>query len=349
MANYSLMGNDISNAAGDGPPNFPFGFKTTGNGIKDLANASYVITNSDGVGFVTSFSSLTSNLSVTLPLATNNIGRTIQIKKSDNNGNYAIQVGLSGADTLDNQTAIYPISTPQGSITVFASAAGKWVLKEVARIAPTYTSLKTVTSGTYTPPPYCYFLRLRMVGAGGGGAGGGNSAAGGMSAGGTGGTTTFGTCFCTGGAGGLWNSQPVAGGTATIGSGAYGLAIQGGSSTAGNQISGASNFLNGANGAVSPFGGSGSGSYANQSGNAAIANSGSGGGGGGTGNTGGGNNVSGGGGAAGGYLDIVISPVGGSYSWTIPAGGTAGTAGSIGGFAGGVGGSGFIEIYEHYC
>lgn len=355
MANYSLMADNISNSAGNGPPNFPFGFKTNAI-VKDLANASYTITDSDGIAFVTSYTQLTGNVSAVLPLAANNIGRIIQFKKSDT-GAFSINVTFSGADTLDSQTAVYPIPTQNGSLVVIAIASGKWAIREVSRIAPTYKSY-TTGSGTYNVPPYCTSLRVRMVGGGGSGSGSGTGATT-ASNGIAGNPTTFGGTLltCNGGGGGIFVSpfNGGAGGSAniTLSATVYGTAIAGGSGgslgNSQNQSTAPANQPGGMGGS-SYFGGagqSGPGSAVIAGGNAAP-NSGSGGGGGGAPGIASSNNLSGTGGGAGGFIDCIIVSPNPTYAYSVAAsvaGGPAATSGA----AGGNGANGFIEILEHYC
>jgi hypothetical protein len=210
----------------------------------------------------------------------------------------------------------------------------------------------TSGSGIYTLPssPRPAYIRVRMVGGGGGGSGSGSTTG---TAGGTGGTTTFGTSLLTanGGAGYTNTANPAqGGGTATLGTGVIGTAIQGGTGRAGGFTRVAFD-ASGGSGAASPFGGAGGGGGGVQSisttaaGVAAVANTGSGGGGAGVLNLI--NHYIGGGGSAGGYIDAIIVDPADNYNYTVGAAGTAGTAGTAG-FAGGAGGSGYIEVTEFY-
>jgi hypothetical protein len=228
---------------------------------------------------------------------------------------------------------------------------------------PTFTGLNNATartqtqtvlttgSGTYYPPFGVAWLKIRMVGGGGGGGGSGTT-------GGTPGTvasagtnTTFGSSFLTASAGsGALNyvtntngSVGGAGGSATINSGATGIAITGGAGNGGGQT-GAGHAVSTGQGGSSPFGGAGYGAAAAQfAGGAASTNSGSGGGGGSTGQY----SMGGGGGGAGGYVEAYISSPAASYAYAVGAGGGGGAAGTSG-TAGGGGGSGIIIIEENY-
>lgn len=256
-------------------------------------------------------------------------------------------------------------ATGAGSVTVQAEnaissdftltlpgATGTVLLNNTANnqstTAPTVTTY-TSGSGTYTVPAGVRWLRVRMVGAGGGGQGGGSTSGTNATAGGA---TTFGSSFLTCNGGGAVTSisgSPDLGGSATIGAGATGLAFTGAGGWPGtvigfNTVGGV--YQNGGTGGGSPFGGNGVARVANSAGLDAKANTGSGGGGGGTSNA---NNTSygGSGGSAGGYIDCIISAPGASYSYAVGAGGNGGGAGTNG-FAGGAGAAGIIIIEAHY-
>lgn len=223
-----------------------------------------------------------------------------------------------------------------------AQASGmKWAANTLVTVQ-TFTS----GSGTYTTPTGCLWLRVRMVGGGGGGSGSGTA---GSNNAGNGGNTTFGTTLlvANGGAGGTFASATAAvGGTASLGSGPIGLALQG-ASASGFSFNGTTNNQNsGSPGAASFFGGAGCGGGAQTAGSSAIANSGSGGGGGG-GNIN--NNLySGSGGAAGGFVEAIIKAPSATYSYAVGAAGSLGAA-NTNGFQGGAGGSGYIIVEEYYA
>lgn len=211
------------------------------------------------------------------------------------------------------------------------SAAGVLTLK-----APTQTKY-TSGSGTYTTPAGVLYIKVRMVGAGGGGTGGQ-----GGGSGGTGGNTTFGSSFLTangGGGGNATNGNGGAGGTATVGAGAFGFALTG---ARGQGASAITTVNPGGSGGYSPFGGAGEGDISTTT-NSAVANTGSGG----AGARANGTYTNGSGGGAGGYLEATVSLPSASYSYAVGAAGTAGTAGTAGS-AGGAGGSGVIIIDEYY-
>jgi|GEM_PF-7056728 len=197
----------------------------------------------------------------------------------------------------------------------------------------------TSGSGTYTVPANCRYLYVKMVGGGGGGAGGNNGGNGTA-----GGNTTFGSSFLTAGGGGggyiAANGIVGSGGTATIGSGATGIAIVGGQGTGGTGQSAATGgYQVSSAGGNSALGG-GAGGQENQPGANGAPNTGAGGAG--SAGTVGIANV-GGGGGAGGYIEAYITTLAASYSVAIGAGGTGGAAGTSS-YVGGNGGAGLIIV-----
>lgn len=201
-------------------------------------------------------------------------------------------------------------------------------------------------SGLYAPPSGTLYLRIRMIGPGGGG--GGSGTAGTAGSGGNGsGATTFGTSMLSAGAGqggGTAANTGGTGGTNSLGSvsgfqrtGSTGGGSQGIGTATTNQ------FVSGGMGGASMISGAGA-CTINSVGGSAIANTGSGGAGGGDSTN---NNVySGTGGGSGGCIfDAIIPTPSAYYPFSIGTGGIAGTAGTNG-FAGGAGADGFIEIME---
>jgi hypothetical protein len=213
--------------------------------------------------------------------------------------------------------------------------------------APIVSVLTSGTSQTYTTPAGTHFLKIKMVGGGGGGSGTNNGGTAGT-LGGNGASSTFGSSLLVAGGG---TGSPYgngggggSGGTASIGSGASGVALTGaeGAVGGGNVV-----MSNGGSGGNTTFGGAGSGGIASGgggliNGQAAATNTGSGGGGS-SGNPG---QAAPGGGGAGGYVEAIISNPSGTYSYSVGAGGIAGTAGTSGN-VGGAGSAGLI-IVEAY-
>jgi hypothetical protein len=210
--------------------------------------------------------------------------------------------------------------------------------------APTIQKF-TSSSGTYTTPSGCVWIRVIMLGGGGGGAGSGTVSS--MGVGGAGGNTTFGTTLLSagGGLGAVQNAQGSggAGGTASLGSGPIGLAIAGSIGGGGSIQSSSGDAICGGNGGGT-FLGTASVS-ANSTPLASPANTGIGGSGGGTNQVA--SSFAGGGGGSGGYVNAIISSPSSTYAYAVGAGGTAGTAGTSGS-AGQAGSSGIIIVEEYY-
>lgn len=220
--------------------------------------------------------------------------------------------------------------------------------------APSYASPPTVQkwttgSSTYTAPPGVKYIRVRMVGQGGGGAGSGT--ANGTAA--TAGTDSVFTCgtqilTATGGAAGARDALGALGGVPTLGTGPFGTAIAGGQGGGGNrQGTAPTSTIGGGQGGASAFGSGGSGGVQGGSGaGVAGVSAGSGGGGGSSSTTT--SLHAGAGGGAGGFIDAYITS--GFSSCTYAVGTAAGAAGGAGasGFAGGAGAAGYIEVTEYY-
>lgn len=249
-------------------------------------------------------------------------------------GTLPIANGGTGQTTAANAiNALLPSQTSNsGKFLTTNGTVASWGTSAGTPVAPTIQKFLT-GSGTYTTPtsPAPLYIKVIMVGAGGGGCGTGG-------AGGNGGNTTFGTTLlaANGGIGGVSNAA-VLGGTASLGTGPIGIALQGSNGSAGQNIGVAA----GGNGGTSALGGVGAGGYSMASGSDAVTNSGSGGGGSGSASA---ILASQGGGGAGGYVDAIITSPASTYAYAI---GTAGSAGT-GSPAGGLGGSGLILVTEYY-
>lgn len=218
--------------------------------------------------------------------------------------------------------------------------------------APTVQKF-TSGSGTYTRPSNPAPLYIQPVLVGGGAGGGGSGTTSGTAAT-AGGNTTFGTSLLSanGGAIGARDADGGVGGTASLGTGPAGIALQGGSG-GGSARQHASETtpatIPGGQGGSSAFGGAGLGGSiggaGSGAGGAGVTNTGGGGGGGAASANNGVNSGSGGG--AGGYIDAIITNPNATYAYAVGAGGTGQAAGTNG-FAGGAGGSGIIVVYEYY-
>lgn len=284
----------------------------------------------------------TSTQTVVLPVtSTLVLGQQFQII---NNSTGVVTVESSGANVIQamaagTQLTVTVIST---SLTTAAAWNAVYVLGIAAVINPTQ-QIFSVGTGTYTTPSGVQYIRVRMVGAGGGGAGGGN--AGGGTGGGNGNSSTFGSSLLTanGGSGGAFGGgQGGAPGSASISAPAHGTAGYGGYGMP-STYTGTATYNQGGNGGASFFGGGGYGGYANSAGTAGPAY-GSGGGGGATGLA---NVPSGAGGGAGGYVEAIIPSPSSTYSYSVGVVGGGGSGGTNG-FAGGAGGGGYIEVTEYY-
>lgn len=247
---------------------------------------------------------------------------------------------ISGVSNIPNpEVGAIVLDQNTGSFAGYNGTSWTTLSGGNAPLAPTIQRL--TGSGTYSLPtsPTPLYIRVRMVGGGGGSAGNAT----GFGAGGAGGTTSFGTSLliANGGSGSSTTNAGGAGGTASI---AYSSTVNGTALSGGNGH-GSSPIVYSAGGAggTNPLGGAGSGTPGlGGAGGAGVALTGAGGGG------AGGLAASGGsgGGGAGGYVDAIISSPSGSYSFAVGAGGTAGT--TVSGSAGAAGGSGSIEVTEYY-
>lgn len=260
-------------------------------------------------------------------------------------------------DTYTNNSHTYTVQgalSAQTGQVLFMSGTGATSGSTLTRATGSGTSSitfsATTATATYTTPsgPSPLYVRVRMLGGGAGGDGSSSLSASNNGGGGAGGPTYFGPNLLIANGGvvgsGGRNIPPSAGGTASLGTGPIGIALQGGSggtAMATSTVSGS-----GGVGGSSPFGGAGAGGYDEVAiaGGNAVSNTGSGGGGAATSASSG---QSGNGGAAGGFIDAIINSPSSSYPYLIGAGGTAGSAGTSGA-AGGLGGSGLIIVEEHY-
>ena len=219
----------------------------------------------------------------------------------------------------------------------------------IAKSATQTQTILTSGSGTYYTPSGVAWLRIRMVGGGGGAGGGGTGGANYGGAGSAGTNTVFGSSLlvATSG-GGADNSNGVglaggAGGTGTINTGATGIVIAGGRGSPGSFTA----YATGGTGGATPFGGAGVGYPPGSAGAGTAGSTNSGSGGGGSGAPYASVSFAGHGGGAGGYVEAYISSPSASYAYTIGAGGGGGAGGTYG--AGGGGGSGIIIVEENYA
>lgn len=231
-------------------------------------------------------------------------------------GSAAVTTRLAG--NLSNSSAIL-VQTGAGGV----SAAPVWTLYQPHKIE----LLTGGSSATYTVLTGARWIKVSMVGAGGGGSGGGSGSPGSGTAGAT---TSFGVMTATGGSAG---GSGGAGGSGTNGD----IISTGGPGQGTGSL--ASSF--GGIGGTSLMGGGGIGGSNSGGGGGAGGNYGGGGGGGG-GNAAVGAGIGGGGG---GYAERIFagSSLLATFTYTLSGGGAAGAAGTSGGVAG-PGGPGVIKV-----
>jgi hypothetical protein len=284
--------------------------------------------------------------------APSNEGASSLVPPTSGGTGLAVAPSQTGQILVGQSNGTYALGTVTGTapITVTQTASGPVV--STSFVAPVTTVF--LANGTYTVPTTPrspIYLRVRMVGAGGGGAGIGSGPSGGNGT--DGGPTTFGTILtANGGLGGKSVSSGSgggAGGTVTaFPTGLSGINVAGAAGD-GNQRNSNIYTLGGAGG-QSVLGGRGAvagisaGAYSQ--GNNAAANSGSGGSGASNGWTA--NQAGTGGGGAGAYIDVIVPSPAASYSVGIGAFGFGGPAGSPPNAQGGAGGSGMVEVTAYF-
>ena len=243
-------------------------------------------------------------------------------------------LALNGATLGSNALAATGTANISGNLTAGSVTFGSTTL---VATAPTVQSL---TSGTtYTTPAGVKYIKILMIGGGGGGCG--VSSGVGYLTGGTGGDSSFNSITAKGGTGGS-NTAEGAGGTG--GTGSTNVTLRRAGAAGGQGASSSVAVYSGGGGGVSPFGGAGTGGRPNGgNGGSAVANTGSGGGG--SGGQGAGSIIGQAGGGAGEYVQMIISAPSATYTYAIGASG-AGGAGAT--YTGGAGGAGFIEVTEYY-
>lgn len=287
-------------------------------------------------------------------------GKALVYKAASGNLEYSNTSGTGDVSSntstsVDSEVALF--SGTGGKTIMRASVTGTAYLTNGVLSTQPAPSVSVVTisshsggfsangTGTYTTPANVKWIRVRMVGGGGGG-GGGGSAGNLAGTGGNGGSTTFGSSLlvANGGTGGACNQTfGGAGGTASIGAGAVGVAITGAQGNSPANPSATTNYTASGAGGASFFGGPGGSTAAGVAASAPVANTGSGGGGGSFNGTG----YQGAGGGAGGFIDAIITPSAGqTFAYSVGAGGTAGAGAT--GTAGAAGAGGIIIVEQFY-
>jgi hypothetical protein len=248
-----------------------------------------------------------------------------------NNGNtYTVVNTIAAGTQLFASQASAPLSS--GTLTK-ASGTGD----------ATITFSSATPYGSYTPTAGAIYAHIRMSAGGGGGSGSATVAGSNGGTGGSGKLSVFGAnmILANGGVGGAGGSlgSGAAGGTASF-SGVSGFTINGG----GGQGGGYNTQSIGGMGGANAFGGSGYSVSVSAAGLGGAANTGAGGGGGGAGTS---TSIGGGGGGAGGYVDVILSTLSGTYPYIVGTGGAGGAAGASG-QTGGAGANGMIDVIEYY-
>ncbi len=291
----------------------------------------------------------------TFKLSTTVGGAAVTAATNDGTGTITLFIkdGQLASDALYSAVPIRLI----GQAVITLATAGVWnadptsltpggkVLATRQYKAPTVQRF-TSGSGTYilTSPDILY-LKVRMVGGGGGGSNSGT--AGGSTNGGNGGDTTFGDGTAAKGIGGAFSSSGGAGGGASLGTGWVGLGVTGGQGGGYFQNTTLNaTFLAGAYGGDAPFyGGGGKGGVGNSQGSSGTTNTGGGGQGGGT--AANAADFTGTGGGSGAFIEAVIPTPSTTYAYAVGGAGAAST-GPTNGFVGGAGAAGQIEVWEYY-
>jgi len=275
-----------------------------------------------------------------------NGGNQQGIQFFDNSNTNSTTLRAAGTTTTSVTYDLPPQDGSNGDVLT-TNGAGVMSWQPAAGAAPVITVYSTSgATGTHTFTGSPKYVKVRMVGAGGGGAGSGTS---GWGTPGNGTDTTINTTYIVAGGGQGSTTNGYGGGqggtvTFTPGGGLSGYALAGGTGQGSGAPNGVAVVLPGGAGAPSPFGGQGGGSLVT-----AVA-FGSGGAGATSGGTG--SNAPGGGGGAGGYVEAYISgaaltALAGSFTYTIGTLGSGGAAGVSGG-AGGDGNPGAMIIEEYY-
>jgi hypothetical protein len=275
--------------------------------------------------------------------------RFVQVTTATNPPSFPVTLfGRYVQTTAGNLDIRIGASASSGSVTVDATNGFRMVVYYFPSSSQTaYSANQQSTplvhvlsgSGSLVTTQGASWLRVRMVGGGGGGAGAGTSAV----AGTAGTQTTFGTLTANGGNAATSGTGAGAVSTGTIGADWNGKVIASNGGGAGGNSTGAGTYpIGGVGGGSGIFGGGGA-SNATNSGSAGAAASGGGGAGAGSPTQG---HVAGGGGSGGGGIDaITVGAPLSSYSYSVGGGGSGGVGGDTTGSAGG---SGTIEVTEYF-
>ena len=90
--------------------------ETVQSSVKEIANANYTILDNDGFSLIRSETTLTADRTIFLPLAANNKGRKVYIKKDDT-GAFDLIVNGNGTEKVDGELTQF-LTAIQGSMTL---------------------------------------------------------------------------------------------------------------------------------------------------------------------------------------------------------------------------------------
>lgn len=120
--------------------------------LKEINDAAYTITDTDGFDVVYSSTTLTADRTVTLPTAADNTGRMITIKKADT-GAYDLTVDGEGSETIDGSTT-YVMSLQYEYIKVVCDGTGWQIVDQyiptVQVLASRSTTQGSISNATQT-------------------------------------------------------------------------------------------------------------------------------------------------------------------------------------------------------